>query len=71
MPTSACEFDTSPATLKELKAAKVPDAVILVMIETGGVQRVYATTQLRQNYDTAVRACRSRYEARTKAIDAE
>ena len=29
---SACEFDTSPAALKVLKAANVPDAVILAMV---------------------------------------
>ena len=30
---SACEFDTSPAALKVLKAANVPDAVILAMLQ--------------------------------------
>jgi len=30
---SACEFDTTPSTLKALKAAKVPDAVTLAMVE--------------------------------------
>ena len=30
---SACEFDTSPAALKVLKATNVPDAVILAMIQ--------------------------------------
>ena len=30
---SACEFDTSPAALKVLKAADVPDAVILAMVQ--------------------------------------
>jgi hypothetical protein len=29
---SACEFDTSPAALKVLKASNVPDAVILAMV---------------------------------------
>ena len=29
---SACEFDTSPAALKALKATNVPDAVILAMV---------------------------------------
>lgn len=33
---STCEFDTSPATLKALKAANTPDAVILAMIEASG-----------------------------------
>lgn len=31
--SSACEFDTSPAELKELKSSNVPDAVILVMVQ--------------------------------------
>jgi hypothetical protein len=30
---SACEFDTSPAALKALKATNVPDAVILAMVQ--------------------------------------
>jgi len=30
---SACEFDTSPAALKVLKATNVPDAVILAMVQ--------------------------------------
>src|SRR5260370_23011195 len=30
---SACEFDTSPAALKILKATNVPDAVILAMVQ--------------------------------------
>jgi S1-C subfamily serine protease len=32
--TSRCTFDTSPAALQALKAAGVPDEVILVMVET-------------------------------------
>jgi hypothetical protein len=31
--SSECDFDTSPATLKELKIANVPDAVILAMVQ--------------------------------------
>ena len=31
--TSICSFDTSPAALQALKAAGVPDEVILVMVE--------------------------------------
>jgi hypothetical protein len=31
---STCEFDTSPAALKLLKAAKVPDAVALAMVQS-------------------------------------
>ena len=31
--SSKCDFDTSPATLKELKIANVPDAVILAMVK--------------------------------------
>jgi hypothetical protein len=31
--SSACDFDTSPAVLKDLKAARVPDSVILAMIK--------------------------------------
>jgi hypothetical protein len=31
--SSSCDFDTSPATLKSLKASGVPDAVILAMVE--------------------------------------
>ena len=31
---ASCSFDTSPAALKELKDAGVPDSVILVMVET-------------------------------------
>ncbi len=30
---SVCNFDTSPASLKELKSAAVPDAVILAMVQ--------------------------------------
>ncbi|HTX14761.1 MAG TPA: hypothetical protein VMD77_05650 [Candidatus Baltobacteraceae bacterium] len=30
---SSCEFDTAPAALKELKAANIPDAVILAMVQ--------------------------------------
>jgi hypothetical protein len=33
------------------------------------VQRVYAATRLKQNYDAAVRNCRSQYEARLKDIE--
>jgi len=36
---SACEFDTSPAALKILKAANVPDAVILAMLQAPIVSR--------------------------------
>jgi hypothetical protein len=32
---SACEFDTSPAALKALKSANVPDAIILAMVKAG------------------------------------
>lgn len=31
--SSTCDFDTSPGTLKELKAASVPDAVVLAMVQ--------------------------------------
>jgi hypothetical protein len=31
--SSTCNFDTSPAALKELKSAGVPDAVILAMVQ--------------------------------------
>jgi hypothetical protein len=31
--SSACEFDTTPKVLKELKASGLPDSVILVMVE--------------------------------------
>lgn len=31
--SSKCDFDTSPAALKELKIANVPDAVILAMVQ--------------------------------------
>jgi hypothetical protein len=31
--TSSCSFETSPAALKELKEAGVPDAVILAMVQ--------------------------------------
>ena len=30
---SACEFDTSPAVLKALKTANIPEAVILAMVQ--------------------------------------
>lgn len=36
---SACEFDTSPDTLKALKAANVPDTVILAMVQAQKVER--------------------------------
>jgi len=32
---SACEFDTSPAALKALKSANVPDPIILAMVKAG------------------------------------
>lgn len=32
---SACEFDTSPAALKALKSASVPDPIILAMVKAG------------------------------------
>lgn len=35
--TSATRFDTSPAALNRLKEAGVPDAIILVMIESSGI----------------------------------
>ena len=31
--SSKCDFDTSPATLKDLKTSNVPDAVILAMVK--------------------------------------
>ena len=33
---SPCNFDTSPSALKDLKAAAVPDAVILAMVKSSG-----------------------------------
>lgn len=36
---SACEFDTSPAALKALKATNVPDTVILAMIQAPSESR--------------------------------
>jgi len=33
--TSTCNFDTSPAALKELKGAGVPDSLILAMVQAG------------------------------------
>jgi hypothetical protein len=42
---STCEFDTSPAALKALKAANVPDAVILAMVQApNGVLQAQDTT---------------------------
>lgn len=32
--SSICEFDTAPKALKDLKAAGVPDSIILAMVET-------------------------------------
>ena len=43
---SACEFDTSPDTLKALKAANVPDAVILAMVQAQKVAPSQRDTQL-------------------------
>jgi hypothetical protein len=42
--SSNCDFDTSPDTLKVLKAANVPDAVILAMVQATKAERnvVYA-----------------------------
>jgi hypothetical protein len=51
------EYDTKTATVNTLTITPV--------------QRVYAATRLKQNYDVEVRACRSQYEARMRAIDAE
>jgi SH3-like domain-containing protein len=31
---SVCEFDTSPTTLKDLKTANIPDAVIVAMVQS-------------------------------------
>jgi hypothetical protein len=31
--TSSCSFDTSPAALKQLKDASVPDSVVLTMVQ--------------------------------------
>ena len=31
--SSACNFDTSPAALQQLKAARVPDAIIMAMVQ--------------------------------------
>jgi len=44
---SACEFDTSPAALKALKASDVPDAVILAMVQapTGSRRQELTNTQ--------------------------
>ncbi len=39
--SSACNFDTSPAALKELKAANVPDAVILAMVQASPTRQDY------------------------------
>jgi hypothetical protein len=36
---SPCNFDTSPSALKDLKAAAVPDAVILAMVKSSGPNR--------------------------------
>ena len=51
------EYDTKMATVNTLTLTPV--------------QRVYASNRLKQNFDAEARACRSQYEARMKAIDAE
>ena len=137
---STSEFDTTPGALKELKAADVPEAVILAMLEAANrkhdtsavtpeghptseptrspastenqtienkraeaqkaeddfsdcktssqneydkkmnalgtmalspMMRVYAANKLKQNLDAELRGCRSQYESRLKAIQAE
>lgn len=36
--SSSCDFDTSPDVLKQLKVARVPDAVILAMVQAPAIQ---------------------------------
>jgi SH3 domain-containing protein len=43
--SSSCKFDTSPDALKALKTAKVPDAVILAMVQAPVVSRLEATPE--------------------------
>src|SRR5690348_11501767 len=43
--SSSCNFDTSPDTLKKLKAANVPDAVILAMVQAPVVSRIEAAPE--------------------------
>lgn len=52
--TSPCDFDTSPAALTEIKAAGVPDAVILAMVTAGspGTKGVGPPQTLPQNSPT-------------------
>jgi len=43
--SSSCRFDTSPDALKELKAAKVPDPVILAMVQAPVIPKEEPTPQ--------------------------
>ena len=51
--TSKCSFDTSPAALQALKAASVPDEVILVMVENpSGTAKAAAPPRLTDDLTT-------------------
>lgn len=59
--SSACNFDTSPAALKDLKSATVPDAVILAILQassanTGNTRAETASATLEQILDKYVQA---------------
>lgn len=43
--SSPCHFDTSPAALKELKTASVPDAVVLAMVEAPDSYKTHRETK--------------------------
>ncbi len=43
--SSSCKFDTSPDSLKALKAARVPDAVILAMVQAPAAPKIEPTPE--------------------------
>jgi hypothetical protein len=43
---STCAFDTSPAALKNLKAAQVPDSIVLAMVEASGPKGNVSTADI-------------------------
>ncbi len=52
--TSTCSFDTSPAGLQALKAASVPDEVILIMVANpSGTAKAAAPPRLTDTQDTS------------------
>jgi len=58
--SSKCDFDTAPATLKELKIANVPDTVILAMVK--------AAQRAKDDLEDCRTRSQNEYEAKMNAI---